>query len=153
MASRIHVPDMRYLSRPQLRLSIVSAAIPLVFYFVGTQLYGEATSRAMYVVEFAILAYLSAVFCLFQRSQTLALVPFIAAACGVYGAAIQKYTLLGIWLRYGDVHLLGEAWKVLSEGEHLAVAATVIVVISLGVYNFRLPDRREIGRAACRERG
>src|ERR1051326_4805764 len=143
MASRIHAPDMLYLSRPQLRLSIVSAAIPLVFYFVVTQLYGVATSRAMYVVEFAILAYLSAVFRLFQRSQTLAVVPFIAAACGVYAAAVQKYALLGIWVRYGDVYLLGEAWRVLSEGEHVAVAATVIVVIGLGVYNFRLPHRRE----------
>jgi hypothetical protein len=146
MAWRIHAPDMLYLSRPQLRLSIVSAAIPLVFYFVVTQLNGVATSRAMYVVEFAILAYLSAVFRLFQRSQTLAVVPFIAAACGVYAAAVQKYALLGIWVRYGDVYLLGEAWRVLSEGEHLAVAATVIVVIGLGVYNFRLPHRREIVR-------
>lgn len=122
----------------------VSAALPPLLYFLVTRYHGVATSRAMYVVDFIILAYFSSLFFLFQRKPRLAIIPFFVVTSIVFWAAIYKYLLLGVWVRFADVHIMNEGWQTLSWMHHLSVLSLAALALGITLYNLRLPRPRRL---------
>ena len=106
---------------------------------------GVPTSRAMYLVDFATLAYFNAFFLLFQRNDRLAIIPFVSVTSLLYSAATYKYLLLGAWIRFADVSLLDEAWQVLPLAYRLTLVFGSTLALGITLYNIRWPRLRHVG--------
>lgn len=122
----------------------MSAALPLVLYFLVTRYYQVPVSRAMFVVDFVLLGYLSWLFALFQANEQLAIAPFAIAAGLVSWAAILKFVIIGLWVRLADITMLDEAWPVLSLTQQALVAGLIIGAGGLALRNFRIPSLRAL---------
>jgi hypothetical protein len=129
----------------RLLAAAVSAALSLVFYFFLTRYYEVPVSRAMFVVDFVLLGYLSWLFALFQANQRLAIALFAIVAGLVSWAAIFKFVLIGLWVRLADITTLAEAWQVLSPLQQTLVAGSIGGAGVLALWNFRIPNLGGLG--------
>ena len=123
----------------------ISAALPLVFYFLVMSYYGVPTSNAMYFLDFVTLAYLSSIFMLAQKNERLGIVPFVIAVSVILWSASYKYVLMGLWVRFADFSIVDEAWQVLSLPLQLGVLSLAAVTVGVSLYNLRAPSLTRLG--------
>jgi phosphoglycerol transferase MdoB-like AlkP superfamily enzyme len=143
---RLRIALRAWLRRKRPRLNelglpvALCAGIPLSVYLLAMMHYGVGVSKATLLLDFCFLAYLSGLFCQFQKNARLAVVPFVIAMTTLLVAAVQKYVMLRVWVRFGDLFLLDEAWRVLPLGQRLIVLSVVALALGLTIYNRRRPQ-------------
>ena len=136
------IAGRRLLQSRRLYAAAVSAALPLVSYFLLTRYYRVPVSRAMFVVDFVLLGYLSWLFALFQTNNRLAIAPFAIVAGLISWAAVWKFVIIGLWVRLADITTLDEGWQALSLTQQALVAGAIVCAGALALWNFRIPSLR-----------
>lgn len=144
-----HTPDSPSSESPPPRFGIaipiaLSAAIPLLVYFVVMQYYRMPISKATLLLDFFFLAYVAALFSLFQRSKRMAVIPFVMVTSLFLIAVIQKYVMLRVWVRISDFSILDEAWAVLPLAHRLAIPIVAIIAGAIALYNRQRPNLRHL---------
>ncbi|MDX1384503.1 MAG: hypothetical protein R3190_12705, partial [Thermoanaerobaculia bacterium] len=118
------------MSRANLLTALVAASTCLALYCALGRLAGVHTSLAMYAFDLVVLFGAALVFLLFQRRRWLAGLVFTSAYALLAWAAMEKYRLLGLWVRAGDVALVDEAWQVSSPSERTLVALFAASIVA-----------------------